>query len=323
MKKLITIVLGLVLLSGSTKAQQDALYSQYMFNGITLNPAYAGNKGVTNFNAIYRNQWVGINGAPVSTILSGDGTVMKRKVGLGGYFQKDNQGAESRLSGYGCFSYKVPLNFSTSLSFGLGLGLVGYQLDANKVQYQDNSAEQTASFSNYAPDARIGAYLSNDQYYLGVSATNMFANKLDASSSLSLATITFTRHYYLSGGYIFPINKGLKFYPSFLVKEDFKGPTDIDLNAFMLFNNMFWFGGSYRTGSTLFKPNYNKYEGLSRSNSIVFIFQVYLNEKIRFGYAYDRSLSDLGQYNSGSHEVSLSYILPTSRYTKMLSPRYF
>ena len=323
------IILGIVLFmtgNGILLAQQDPIYSQYMFNGITLNPAYSGTKGVLNFNAIYRRQWIGIQGAPTTLTFSGDAPISKQKIGIGGFIQNDKLGAESRLSMYGTFAYKMPVSFSSSLSFGLAFGAFQYTLDGSKLVFNEKDGDQTAAANSgisnaWKPDMRFGVYYNNDDFYAGFSVSNLFQNTLTLTVGSATRDLTFVRHYYFTTGYIFHVTDGLQIYPSILVKEDFKSPTDIDINAFALINKTIWLGTSYRTAMLMGKDKYGSVENYK--NALLFIVQVYLNERIRVGYAYDIALNDLRAYTSGSHEISMAYLLPVSRRSRMLSPRYF
>jgi type IX secretion system PorP/SprF family membrane protein len=318
------ILLGL-LAACRTFAQQDAQFSQYMFNGMALNPAYAGNKGPVSINTAYRYQWAGIEGAPRTMAVSCDAPLLEKKLGLGLSVINDKLGAQGLFSVFTSYAYRMPVSYNSTLAFGLGLGLSQYTLEGSRISYyeqDDNSALPDLS-SDLVPDAKFGLYYSQDNFYTGLSVSNIFANRV---SNMNLGQeIVFTtqaRHYYLTAGYIAPVSSVLSIYPSILVREDMKGPTNIDMNSFLMYNNLVWFGASYRTSLSLLKKE-NLGSNLKRSNVVAFIFGINLNEKLRVGYSYDLTTSELRHYNSGSHEISLSYYIPTSVRTRMLTPRYF
>ncbi len=322
MKKIL-FTFCMVFLGSSLFAQQDALYSQYMFNGLVLNPAYAGNKGVLNINLVNRNQWVGqkVEGAPQTQALTADGSFMDGKVGLGVHLINDKVGAQSQQIAMFSYAYKIPVSETADLSFGLGGGVANFVLDGTQLTttQQGDQAIPTERISHFTPDVNFGVYLSHEKYYVGLSTTHLITLKPKADFA---NYVNLKRHYYLTGGYIFPINDFVKAYPSVLVKSDLNGPINVDVNGFVMILDKFSVGASYRTGVYVQSGNYSP--GALKSNSVVAMAQIYmLDQKLRVGYSYDFDVSKTG-YSRNTHEISLGYLIKTEDGLRNLSsPRYY
>jgi type IX secretion system PorP/SprF family membrane protein len=321
------IIVGLFLMLGVCKsyAQQDPQYSQYMFNGLVINPAYAGNKQVLNVNADYRAQWTGIQGAPTTQTLSIDGVLPDPKSSVGFHLVNDKIGAQGLFSAVGSYAYRIKLKkgSSSSLSFGLSAALSQYTLNGNEIATNDKDDPSIPDYksSKFAPDARFGLYYSKENAYLGFSISGLLGSKITFSSLSKSTSIVQSRHYYLTGGYIFDLTDAIKFYPSVMLKEDFRAPTSYDINALFLFNNTLWVGAAYRGNAQVFKSNL--IDNLRKTNVIGLLLSVNVNKNIRVGYSFDYSLSALTSYDTGSHEITLAYLFNGSRLQRVLSPRYF
>lgn len=322
MKKILQILSVLLLFAKVVNAQQDAQFSQYMFNGIYINPAYAGYKEQLNVHAFYRNQWTGINGAPKTMSLAVDAIANDGNVGLALQLSSDRLGAQRNESVYGNYAYRIRLNAdgSSRLAFGVGVGAV--QLGIDGAMLNPNFPEiyqPTGLQSTIVPDARAGAYFSNNRFYAGLSADNLVSQYIDIDR---FAFIPQPKpHYYLTAGVLIPLNQDFLLKPSFLLKDDRGGPTSLDLNAFIIMANKFWIGGSYRTGVKLYSKNYLQ-KDLSQLNSAVAALQFLPTENLRIGYAYDFSIGPLQGYSSGTHEISVSYFF-NKKDVRMATPRYF
>jgi type IX secretion system PorP/SprF family membrane protein len=309
MKKL-WLLITIFLAAFEAKAQQDAQYSQYIFNGLYINPAYAGYKKDLYLHSFYRSQWTGFPGAPQSFSVALDGAVHDDKVGLGVLLAADKIGAQSSLAAYGNYAYRLQVgdNENSRLSLGLGLGLVQGTLDGTKltaVQAND-AAVPTGLQSSLMPDARTGVMYSNDHWFAGLSADNLLAHMLPRDKSI-LVPVPMP-HFYFTAGALMDIDQDTKFKPSFLIKDDRGGPTSLDLNAFVLLGEKLWLGGTYRTGIHLYaKPNLQK--NLEQQNAIVGMVEFFVTDRFRVGYAYDYSTTQLGAYNYGSHEISIGIYL--------------
>lgn len=326
MKKTFILFL-LTLFALAVQAQQDAQYSQYMFNGIYINPAYAGYKEQLNMHSFYRNQWTGITGSPKSMSLAVDAIANDGNVGLALQVAADKLGAESSVSAYGNYAYRLRVGNSENsrLAFGLGVGVMQQRLDGDKLHARDAGDEmilKTGNESVFVPDARAGVFYSDDRYYAGFSADNLIAQYIINQKNLSIYFQTPKTHFYLTAGMLLPINQDVQLKPSFLLKDDRGGPTSLDINTFVLFGNKIWIGGSYRTAVKLYNKSYLQND-LQKTNSVVGMIEFFATDNIRVGYAYDQTLSKLSGYSGGSHEISIGITLKANQMVRMLTPRYF
>jgi len=309
-----------IFVSLECSAQQDPQFSQYMFNNLVINPAYAGYKENLNVSAVYRNQWVGVEGSPKTQTFIVDGSVANDKVGLALGIINDKYGLRGKFTGYLNYSYKLPVGEEGVLALGLAGGISQYTYDSDKATYEE---EQEVGFLNgrYSyidPEARFGVHYSTDRFFVGFSATSLFSQMLSSDKPIREIVTNQNAHFFLSAGYLFDINEYLKFKPTILVKEDVKGPTGIDGNLNFLIMDRVWIGGSYRSNLDLWKKNIgNKING----SAIVGMLQ-FVNDTWNIGYSYDYSTSSLKNFNS-THEISVGFVLSRNRDLKILNPRYF
>ena len=299
------------------QAQQDAQFNQYIFNGIYINPAYAGYKEQVFLHSALRSQWVGVDGAPQTASVAIDGvTDYTRNVGLGLLISHDQIGAQSNLSAYANYAYRLQVGKleSTRLSFGLGLGAVQLGIDGSKMNptdLNDQFIPQT-KLTTLLPDARAGIYFSTLHYFAGFSAVNILGQYVKSGRDSELLTPIPKPHYYLSAGALLVVNPSMKFKPSFLLKDDLAGPSSLDLNAFMLFKERFWLGGFYRTSIITYNKDYLERD-LRKKSAVGVIAQIFATEKLRIDYSFDYSLNKLRNYNYGSHEISIGLYFGNSR----------
>ncbi len=328
------IIVVLVLTLAGIKpsgAQQNIQFTQYIFNSLSVNPAYAGYKEEWFAQMAMRSQWVGVKDAPQTGQVSIDGVLdpVNKRLGLGLVINADQLGAQSANSAYLNFAYRLRLNSDDTrrLTFGLGAGVTQYGLDYSKLSPIDAN-DQTVSSGiddSFIPDVRFGVYYSSPKFYIGASGMDLLsASSLkgvfgDSGSNLNLKH---DRHVYLMSGLLFDLNEEVKLRPSFLVKEDFKGPTSIDINSMVIFRDKFWVGGSYRSGAKIWRKDYSEGKNVSDLNSVSGVVQFYVSRKLRLGYSYDYALSQLSSQSSGSHEISLGLTFPKHS-TRLLSPRFF
>ncbi|KAA2242773.1 type IX secretion system membrane protein PorP/SprF [Chitinophaga agrisoli] len=325
------MVFLLLILGVSATAQQNIQFSQYVFNGLSVNPAYAGYKEDLYVNAVYRHQWAGFPGAPRTGGVSVDGVTgaSDGKVGLGLQMLFDKLGPQDALSLYGSYSYRIPLDDEGSrrLCFGIGGGVTQYSIDGNALQYTDNDdvALPLGKKSVWVPDARFGIYYYTPRFYAGASIMDLFSLYTDASrytwKGNNYSTIRKTQHLYVTTGALFNLSENLQLKPSILVKEDFKGPTNMDVNVFLLINEKIWIGGSYRTNVKLWNKN-NLPGDLTELDAASAMVEYYATEKLRIGYSYDLNVNKMAGYQGGSHEISLGFLFPSKKYA-VRSPRYF
>lgn len=310
MKRFISILFIAGLIS-SAKAQQDAQFTQYLFNGIHINPAYAGYKDDLYVQSFYRSQWAGIKGAPKSFSIAADGAFNDGNIGLGLIVNNDQLGAQSYLTAYANYAYRIKLNDEDSqLAFGIAAGIMQLGLDGNKLEgYKPGDGLiPVGSQTNTIPDARFGIYYANKNYFAGFSATNMLAKYMAKKSNENRLAPVPQPHFYFTAGALFPVNEDVQFKPVILFKDDTKGPSSLDINAFLLLKETIWLGGFYRSSFDLYKKDYQQ-NGLSKQNAIGAILEVFATENVRIGYSYDYSLNKLRDYNNGSHEISVGFYI--------------
>lgn len=304
------------------KAQQDTQFSQYMFNGIYINPAYAGYKEQLNVHAFYRNQWTGIDGAPKTMSIAVDAIANNGNVGLALQISGVRIGAQRSLAAYANYAYRIAMNDdgSSRLAFGVGVGAVQLGIDGSMLNPNDFEVNKPVGIqSTIIPDARAGVYFANDRFYAGFSADNLVSQYIDIDRYALIAQPK--PHYYLTAGMLLPINEDVQIKPSFLLKDDRGGPTSLDLNAFFILGNKFWIGGSYRTGVKLYDKGYLS-KSLSNVNSAVGAVQFFANENLRIGYAYDISIGPLQGYGGGTHEISVGFLFNRQN-IRIANPRVF
>jgi type IX secretion system PorP/SprF family membrane protein len=307
-------------------AQQDAQFSQYVFNGLYVNPAYAGYKQDLYLNAFYRSQWTGLQGAPQTTSVALDGAVNDNKVGLGLLLSKDIIGAQSALAVYGNYAYRLQIgsNANSRLAFGLGAGFIQNGLDGSKLNpvQADDSYVPTGNQSSILPDARVGILYTSEHFFTGFSVDNLVAHTLAKKQDKSLLVPVPVPHFYFTAGALFTLNDEVKIRPSFLIKDDRGGPTSLDLNVFMLLSERIWIGGTYRTAMPLYNKAYLQ-SNLQKSNAFVGLIEFFATERLRIGYAFDYSLTPLANYGYGSHEISIGIYLNKSKEYPTSNKCYF
>ncbi|WP_207425767.1 type IX secretion system membrane protein PorP/SprF [Pedobacter sp. SYSU D00535] len=327
-------LLGIVLFlagAGGAKAQQTIQFTQYIFNSLSVNPAYAGYKEEWFAQMALRKQWAGIEDAPNTGQISLDGVLdpERKRMGLGLQIGADKLGAQSTTSLYLNYAYRLQLNEEDTkrLSFGIGAGLSQYALDYSKlnpIDGGDQYATQGES-SNFVPDFRFGIYYYSPKWYAGASVLDLLANGTNGSISsdeLSQGAIKHKRHVYFQTGMLFNLNPEIKLRPSLLAKEDFKGPTSVDLNTMLIFKERIWIGASYRTSAKLWEKKFEDGLKISKASSIAGVAQLFISDAFRVGYSYDYSMNQLNDIESGSHEITLGLTLARRSY-RLLSPRFF
>lgn len=296
----------------NASAQQDSQFTQYVFNGLHINPAYAGYKEDIYVQSFYRSQWEGVKGAPRSFSIAADGAFNDGDIGLGMILSNDQVGAQSYLTAYANYAYRIRLNDdgSSRLAFGIAAGFMQLGLDGNKLDGY-NSGDGLIPFgaqTNTVPDARFGTYYATERFFAGFSATNVLARYMSKKNTENRMVPVPQPHFYLTAGTMLKLNEDVRFKPVVLFKDDTKGPSALDLNAFFLFKENFWIGGFYRTSFNLYKKNYQQTD-LSRQNAIGAIVEIFAGQNLRIGYSYDHALNKLRSYNYGSHEISAGFYI--------------
>jgi type IX secretion system PorP/SprF family membrane protein len=305
--KIIGYIIGL--LSIASYAQQDAQYTQYMYNTVVVNPAYAGSRQAMSIFALHRTQWMGIEGAPVTNSFSINTPVNESKVGLGLSFVNDQIGPSDENTIAVDFSYTIPANEKYKMSFGLKASANLLNVDFTKLdQYPGDPIFEENIDNKFSPNIGVGFYLHSDKGYFGLSAPNLietehFDGSATSSSSSHIATEKI--NYYLIAGYVFDLNPNLKLKPSLQTKYVQGAPLQVDVSANFMLNEKFVAGLAYRWSAAM---------------SAMVGFQV--SDSFFVGYSYDWDTTDLADYNSGSHEIFLRYEL-FNKFDKIISPRFF
>ena len=305
--KLMSVLGFCLLFAGSPlTAQQEPMYSQYMFNMLNLNPAYAGNFGGDNVTLLYRMQWVGVDGAPQTGTLSWDRREQDSNVGYGGQLYNDRLGIESTTGIQGFYSYRVKIYYYSTLTFGLSGGVLNYRAAYSKATtINPNDPLFDKDINVILPTIGFGALFNTPDMYIGFSMPALLKTKININNSLQSTSAN--NHYFLTAGYIFDLVGDIKLKPSFLIKAVQGSAIAFDLNVNAWFQNSFGFGISYRPGDAL-----------------VGLFDIQLSPKTRLGYAYDYTISGLKTYNvGGSHELVLRYEFNQPKFRPAMSPRYY
>jgi type IX secretion system PorP/SprF family membrane protein len=310
--------LGLLFLAllfiGETNAQQDAQYTQYMFNTISVNPAYAGSRGQLSAAALYRAQWVGLEGAPTSQTVNIHSPIRNSKLGYGISVVNDEIGDGTVQETYfdGVLSYTIEVARDAKLSFGLKAGLNVLNLDFNKLRNFDMESVDVDNIENrISPNVGLGFYYHTKKFYAGLSAPNLLQTEHFDNSATDANSLQFLSqeriNFYLITGYVFDLNGNLKFKPALLTKMVGGAPLQIDLSTNFMFNDKFTFGAAYRWNAAV---------------SALAGFQI--SDQLMLGLAYDRETTELGgtRFNDGSFEVFLRYELVKS-FQRLVSPRFF
>jgi type IX secretion system PorP/SprF family membrane protein len=306
MKKFIKFnIIAIVLLSSySAISQQLPQFTQYMYNTISINPAYAGSRETLSLVGLHRSQWIGLDGGPTTQTFSIHSPMRNEKVGLGLSFINDELGFENFTYIYADFSYTINVNAKTKLAFGLKGGFTSYSIDQELRNAEPNDPAIFGIEDRWNPNIGAGAFLHTNKWYFGLSAPRILSTDYTKNDSYAaLERIS----YYFTGGYVFDINKTVKFKPAFLVKATNGAPISYDLTANFLFNEKFWLGAAYR---------FNESAG---AFGAIADFQV--SKQLRIGYAYEYPISDIRPFSNGTHEILLMFEIFKSKRVK--SPRYF
>jgi len=311
MKKISILILFALLTASISLAQQDAQYTQYMYNTVSVNPAYAGSRDVLSLTGLYRTQWVGLRGAPRTFTISGHSPLKNEKVGLGVSLVRDEIWVQDETYLDIDFSYTINTSADAKLAFGLKAGAHLINIDFSKANPEDDSDDGFDPLNNvdnrFSPNVGFGLYYYTDNFYIGYSAPTLLRTKyyedqnVGNISYLSRDNI----NHYLIAGYVFDVSETTKLKPAVLFKAVEGAPLQADLSANLLFNEKFTVGLAYRWSAAL--------SGLVG-------FQV--SEGLMIGYAYDWETTELNNYNSGSHEIFLRWEFKSSK-DGIISPRFF
>jgi type IX secretion system PorP/SprF family membrane protein len=284
-------------------AQQDAQFTQYMYNTITINPAYAGSRGALSIFALHRTQWVGLDGAPVTNTFSMNTPLNESNLGLGISIVNDKIGPTQENTISADVSYSIHTSETFKLSFGMKATANLFNLDVNKLNPVDDDPSLHDFNNKFTPNIGAGIYLHSDKAYVGFSVPNFI--ETNRYNDNEVAIFKEKINYYLMGGYVFTISNDIQFKPAGLLKIVQGAPLQADISANFMFIEKLTVGIAYRWSAAM---------------SGMIGFQI--SEGLHIGYGYDLETTNLDRYNSGSHEVFLRYDLFKNN-TRMTTPRFF
>ena len=301
----IAIIAGMTLVSSPVYAQQDAQYTQYMYNMNILNPAYAGSlPGTLSITLLGRKQWDGIPGAPNTATLSVDSPITER-MGLGVSVYADQIGPINEQFVFADYSYTIPVGYYDNLAFGIkaGVSLLNANLiDLKRIKIDDINFNQ--NISNAKPNFGFGLFYYSDIYYVGLSVPNLLKTEYIEKKGQIATSISKRQHAFLTGGYVFDVNYDWQFKPSFMLKAAPGAPLSVDLSANFLYDETYEVGASYRWG-----------------DSFSMVMGARVTDNLRIGYSYDFTTSALTGFNSGTHELIIMFDIVTAY--DIISPRFF
>ena len=287
-------------------SQQDPVYTQYMNNLLTIQPAYAGISGSLNITGISRAQWVGFEGAPNTNTLTINGPLRRFNVGLGLSIVNDKWGPIRQNGVYVDYAFRVKLRQDQFLSFGIKGGFNVYQAYLTDIVVNDPNDPVFAYDVNlkFLPNFGLGIMWHSDRFFLGVSSPKILKNRIQSQSTTTVYREVL--HFYAMGGYVFFLSDVLKFKPTVLYRWAERTPSFADFSGNFLLYDRVWIGATYRL-----------------KNSYGLIFQFNVNTQLKFGYSYDQTTFHPTQVNSGTHEFLISYDFVYGRRGRQIVPRYF
>jgi type IX secretion system PorP/SprF family membrane protein len=290
-------------------AQTEPMYSQYMYNMLGVNPAYAGSREVLGLNFFQRNQWSGLRGAPKTTSLNLDQSINEGKIGLGIQMFSDQLGVEDASGINGFLSSRIKVSENGILSAGLSMGLMNYQFNSLDVQNRirtDDNVFVTVIPSQWNPSVGFGLYYNTDQFYMGISSPSLLKSRLAKYENFASGIQkTDDFHLFTTMGYVIKINEEVNLKPSTMIKMVSGAPIEFDLNTNVWLRDILGLGVSYRTG-----------------DAVIAMAEIQASPNLRFGYAYDMPFSPLKAYTRGSHEIMIRYEWGNNK-SKIKSTRYF
>ena len=304
--KLLLLASLLLLLPWKAQAQQEPMYSQYMFNALAINPAYAGSKDCFSASFLHRNQWLGIEGAPTTNTLSAHSPLLFPNSAVGGTLLHDFVGVTRRTSLLADYAYRIELSKTTRLAFGLRAGFSHFSWDPTRLENVDQSDYIYAggATNGLAPRIGTGIFLHNRNFYAGLSIPNLLKYNPKQGLDQQTGLPESERHYFGTLGYAFVVSPNVVVKPSVLAKYEQAAPFQMDINMNVLFWNHLWIGASYRT-----------------RDAIVGMVEIIPIPMLQIGYAYDMPISELRGATNGTHEFVVTFNLGPN--SKLKTPRYF
>ncbi|UHG90614.1 type IX secretion system membrane protein PorP/SprF [Spirosoma oryzicola] len=320
-KKYQKALVMLMLLSVGSRpllAQQDKMFSQYMFNMLALNPAYAGSRDVLSMSALYRNQWTGVEGAPQTATFTMDMPLNRERVGIGLQLYGDKFGPVQEAGGFASYAFRIKVGSRSTLALGLQAGAASYNVNLADVRTGPTGTQIDPAFASnitkLLPNFGTGIYLSNDRSYLSLSVPRLIKNKL-SEYNVGNVISTQRRHAYLAAGFVVGLSPAIKLKPSLLVKYAEGAPLGFDGNLNI------WFADRIAIGASIRRNQFSDWSNVG-TDALVGMLEVQLTDQFRFGYAYDRTMNNFKDVAPSSHEIMLRYEFGFGK-NRVLTPRYF
>lgn len=288
-------------------AQQEAMFTHYMYNTLAVNPAYAGSRDALTITALHRSQWIGFPGAPQTQTLTLHAPLFKDAFNFGLSVVNDKIGPINTTGVFLDYAFRVKITPKDKLAFGLKMGLNGYSFDLSQLKAIKSTDNLTSIKENsILPNVGVGIYYYGEMFYVGLSTPKLFENNYNYFAEYSTLSIEKKHFYWIMGGLI-PLNRALKLKPGFLVKLTQGAPIEGDATLLFLFNDSYSLGAMFRSGDAL---------GV--------LLGIAVTEEFTVGYSYDWSfVNTTGLYNAGSHEVILRYDAKPKKRRKYTSMKNF
>jgi type IX secretion system PorP/SprF family membrane protein len=298
---------GVLLSSRNGYAQQNPLFTQYMFNGLVINPAYTGSHEGMTATVAARSQWTGIKGAPQTQVASLHSPLKLSRSAAGAMLVHDQVSVIHQYMAYGTYAYRIPVSRHGKLALGAQAGFTYYQANLADLNIITQNGQPDPIFaqteSRLLPNLGIGAYFYSRKSYIGLSLPTIVNNRWNNETEYTQARQK--RHYFLSAGHVFTLSRNLKFKPNVLLKWVEGGAFQYDINANMLIHEMLWIGASYRM-----------------DDSIDGLLEMHVSNQFSLGYSYGHPISELSSLQRGTHEVVLNFRITRNKHI-VYSPRYF
>ncbi|NND94819.1 MAG: type IX secretion system membrane protein PorP/SprF [Flavobacteriales bacterium] len=299
--------LFLMLLYGAIAAysQHSGVVSQYMFNGLVLNPAYAGSQSTLAVNINYRNQWTGFEGAPKAQIASVHSPLKDQPISIGGIVSHEEAGLSSDIRVSAVGSYKLKLE-TGELQFGIGagLGIISSRWQDALIDNIDDPLFQQNTVGLVRPLFSTGVYYQDRNWYAGYSLPSILSYDYSGGEEIRTTFSVGGMEHMLTAGYVYKINRRVVIKPSMLIRVQPSSVMTFDLNTNVVFKKKIWTGISYR-----------------HSDALVALLEYQIHHQLRLGYSYDYTLNAIGNYSAGSHEIALMWAFRKKSFAR--NPRYF
>ena len=309
--KKINLLLMMIVLIGSLKAQQDPMYTHYMYNTLVINPGYAGSRDALTITALHRSQWVNYKGAPIVQTLTAHGPLRNEHLGIGLSVSNDKIGPTNNTSAVIDFAYIMKLNSKAKLAFGLSAGanLLQANLASVQLDQQIDPSFQNNISNKITPNVGFGLYYSRERFYAGLSVPKIIQNNYSDLNQTATNTLAGKeqRHYFFIAGTVIKLGRNLDFKPTTLVKVTTAAPIQADVTASFIIMKKVLIGAMYRTG-----------------DAVGLLVGLDITQQLHIGYSYDYSYGLQNfRYHQGSHEIMLRYDFIFSSKKQIHTPRYF